>query len=155
MAQRRGPGTIDQAAAEPLSDGSVTMESLEIPATLAAFGSPPTPATATVLVQSPGQRLARTAVGLGLCWGLALAGLFVPVAHFILVPTFAMAGIAVAIVRAREDRRLLKVLGACPRCGVRQEFAGGGRFTSERNLDCPRCHNHLTLTAGTQAPADE
>lgn len=84
---------------------------------------------------------------------MALAALFVPVAHFILVPAFALAGVAVAIVRAREDRRLVKVRGVCPRCGVRQEFEGGGRFTSKRTLDCPRCHNHLTLTADAHAPA--
>ena len=74
-------------------------------------------------------------------------GLFIPVAHFILVPTFGVAGIAVAALRIREDRRLVKVRGACPRCGTTQEFKGGGRFTGQRTLDCPRCHNHLILTA--------
>lgn len=124
------------------------MPTVEIPVSLAAFGSPPTPATATVVIQSPGQRLARTATGLAVCWGLALAGLFIPVAHFILVPTFVMAGIAVAVARARETRRLLTVHGVCPRCRVQQDFKGGGRFQSTKSLDCPRCHNTLTLTAG-------
>jgi len=127
------------------------MPIVEIPATLASFGAPPTPARATVAIQTPGQRFARTAAGLGACWGLALAGLFIPVAHFILVPTFVTAGVAVAIIRAREDRRLLNVHGACPRCGVSQDFKGGGRFQSTKSLDCPRCHNTLTLTA--DAPA--
>jgi hypothetical protein len=123
------------------------VDTIEIPASLAAFGSAPTPATAMVVVQSLEQRLVRTAAGLGICWGLALVGLFIPVAHFILVPTFLMAGIAVAVMRIREDRRLLAVRGACPRCGAMQEFKGGGRFRAERSLDCPRCHNHLTLSA--------
>src|SRR5215510_11662461 len=123
------------------------MDTIDVPATLAAFGSTSTPATATIAIQTFEQRLARTAAGLGVCWGLALMGLFLPVAHFILVPTFAIAGIAVAALRIREDRRLLRVRGACPRCGATQEFKGGGRFTVERTLDCPRCHNHLTLTA--------
>ena len=122
-------------------------DAVDIPATLTAFGSTPTPATAVVVIQSPGKRLARTAAGLGVCWGLALAGLFIPVAHFILVPTFLLAGIAVAILRAREDKRLLKVMGVCPRCSVRQEFSVGGRFEAQRSLDCPRCHNTLTLSA--------
>jgi|SRR5215510_1796483 len=127
------------------------MDTIDVPATLAAFGSTSTPATATIVIQTFEQRLARTAAGLGACWGLALAGLFIPVAHFILVPTFTVAGIAVAALRIREDRRLVKVRGVCPRCGAAQEFNGGGRFTAERTLNCPRCHNHLTLTA----PADE
>ena len=126
---------------------------MEISATLAAFGSPPTPATATVLLQTASRRMARTAAGLGLCWGLALAGLFIPVAHFILVPTFVLAGIVVAVLRAREDKRLLKVRGVCPRCRVPQEFKGGGRFTLERALDCPKCHTNLTLTADANAVA--
>src|SRR5262245_56775998 len=108
------------------------MDAVDLPATLTAFGSPPSPATATVLDQSPGQRVARTAAGLGICWGIALITLFIPVAHFILVPTFLTAGIVLAALRAREARRLLKVRGTCPRCGVEQEFKAGGRFTSER-----------------------
>jgi hypothetical protein len=129
------------------------MDAVDLPATLTAFGSPPTQATATVLQQSPGQRLARTAAGLGLFWGLALVGLFIPVAHFILVPTFVVAGIAMAVVRAREDKRLLKVRGVCPRCGVQQEFKVGGRFASQRSLDCPKCHTNLTLISESPASA--
>jgi len=128
------------------------MSVMDFPATLTTFGSPPTQVTAKVLDQSPGQRLARTATALGLFWGLALLGLFIPVAHFILVPTFVAAGIAAATVRAREDKRLLGVRGVCPRCGVEQEFKVGGRFTAQRSLSCPTCHNNLTLTADAQAP---
>src|SRR5262245_66645278 len=131
-----------------------TTEVIDIPATLAAFGSPPSPAMATVMIQSPGKRLARTAAGLGFCWALALGGLFIPVAHFVLVPAFVLAGIGVAVSRAREDKRLLKVAGVCPRCGVQQEFAAGGRFDSQKSLDCPRCHNTLTLSADTPSAAE-
>jgi hypothetical protein len=129
------------------------MNVVHIPATLSAFGAPPAPATATVQNQSSAERLRRTAAGFGLCAGLALVGLFIPVAHFILVPTFVGAGIAVAIVRAREDTRLLRVHGVCPRCATTQDFEGGGRFTPTRSLDCPTCHTNLTLTASTEQPA--
>ena len=123
------------------------MHAVEIPATLTAFGAAPAPATATVLSQPPGERLARTAAALGVCWGLALVSLFIPLAHFILVPTFFIAGIAVAGARAREVTRLLGVHGVCPRCGQAQDFEAGGRFTPSRSLDCPKCHTTLTLTA--------
>jgi hypothetical protein len=127
------------------------MPSVEIPATLTAFGAPPAPATATILSQAPGERLARTAAALGACWGLALVSVFIPVAHFVLVPTFFVAGIAVAVARAREATRLLAVRGACPRCAREQEFPAGGRLTPGRTLDCPACHNTLTLTADPAA----
>ena len=82
-----------------------------------------------------------------------MVSLFIPVAHFILVPTFVGAGIAVAVVRAREDTRLLRVRGLCPRCATAQDFEGGGRFTQTRTLDCPTCHTNLTLTASLEPPA--
>lgn len=118
-------------------------EEQEVPVTLTAFGATPSDATATILSQAPGRRLARAVAALGALWGMALAGLFIPVAHFILVPTFVTAGIVVAVLRAREDRRILRVRGKCPRCGTEQAFAAGGRLTSEARLDCPHCHNSL------------
>ena len=123
------------------------MTETELPTSLTAFGYPSQRAAAVIVEQSPGQRLARALGGLGLFWGLALGGLFIPVAHFVLVPTFVAAGIIVAVKRAREDRRLLLVRGACPRCGIEQEFKPGGRFVRERSLSCPRCHGNLTLVA--------
>jgi len=117
------------------------------PASLTAFGFPSREATAVIAEQSPAQRFTRALAGLGLFWGLALCGLFNPLAHFVLVPTFVTAGIIMAVKRACEDRRLRLVRGACPRCGVEQEFKPGGRFESERSMGCPRCHGNLTLVA--------
>jgi len=128
------------------------MDIVDIPATLSAFGAPPASATATVQNQSPAERLRRTAAGFGLCAGLALISLFIPVAHFILVPTFVGAAVVVAVARAREDTRLLGVHGVCPRCATAQEFKGGGRFTLTRSLDCPKCHANLTLIANPEPP---
>jgi hypothetical protein len=124
----------------------------EVPAQLTAFGHPSQPAQAVILEQAPGQRFARTLAGLGMFWGLALASVFIPVAHFVLVPTFVVAGIVLAVKRAREDRRLLLVRGACPRCGAVQELRPGGRFVDGRSFDCPKCHGNLTLATASAAP---
>ena len=124
----------------------------EVPAQLTAFGHPPQPARAVILEQAPGQRFARTLAGLGMFWGLGLASVFIPVAHFVLVPTFAVAGVVMAVKRAREDRRLLLVRGACPRCGTMQELRPGGRFVDGRSFDCPSCHGNLTLAPASAAP---
>lgn len=125
----------------------------EVPAQLTAFGHPSQPAQAVILEQAPGQRFARTLAGLGMFWGLALASVFIPVAHFVLVPTFVVAGIVMAVKRAREDRRLVLVRGACPRCGAVQELRPGGRFLDGRSFDCPNCHGNLTLATTSAAPA--
>ena len=124
----------------------------EVPAQLTAFGHPSQPAQAVILEQAPGQRFARTLAGLGMFWGLGLASVFIPVAHFVLVPTFVVAGIVMAVKRAREDRRLLLVRGACPRCGAVQELRPGGRFVDGRSFDCPKCHGNLTLATTSAEP---
>jgi hypothetical protein len=121
-------------------------------ASLTAFGHPPCWVTAVVIEQTRSQRFGHALASLGMCWALALGGLFIPVAHFILVPTFVVAGIVLAIKRAREDRRLLLLRGACPRCGAAQEFKPGGRFATGRSIDCPKCHGTLTLVTGESAP---
>src|SRR5258707_9076430 len=77
----------------------------EVPALLTAFGHPPQPVQAVIVEQAPGQRFARTLTGLGMFWGLGLASVFIPVAHFILVPTFVVAGLVMAVQRARGNRR--------------------------------------------------
>src|SRR5258707_5008350 len=98
----------------------------EVPAVLTAFGHPPQPVQAVIVEQAPGQRFARTLTGLGMFWGLGLASVFIPVAHFVLVPTFVVAGIVMAGKRAREDRPLPPGLGAWPR-GPAGPEAGPGR----------------------------
>lgn len=124
------------------------MSPFEIKGTLTAFGTPPREVTATIVPRSPGERILRAAGGAATFWGLALVGLFIPVAHLILVPTFLAAGVIFAIRRGREDRSLAKVHGTCPRCGVAQDFTVGGRLTHGRTFDCPSCHNHLCLETG-------
>ena len=127
------------------------MSEIEIQASLTAFGHSPSLVTAVVIEQTPAQRLGRTLAGLAMFWALALGGLFIPVAHFILVPTFVVTGIIVAVKRAREDRRLVQLRGACPRCGAAQAFKPGGRFATGRSVDCPKCHGTLTVVAGETA----
>lgn len=117
--------------------------SIEIKATLTAFGAPPREVTATIVPRSPGERMLRAVGGVAIFWGLALGGLFIPVAHLILVPTFLAAGVIFGIRRAREDLTLATVRGACPRCGVEQEFRIGRRLAGEMNVACPSCHNYL------------
>jgi hypothetical protein len=119
---------------------------------LTAFGTLPTRARATVVVQGTGRRVARALAGLGACWALALVSVFIPVAHFVLVPTFTVAGVVVTGLRLREDRRLVRVSGTCPRCGTEQEFEAGGRFEDDRTLDCPHCHQLLRLVS--EPPAE-
>jgi len=124
---------------------------VELPATLSVFGAPPAPATVIVRRLSGEARLGRAAARLGLCWGLAVVAVFIPVAHFVLVPSMVAAGIVTGVVAFRQRDRLLQVAGACPRCGVRQRFAPGGAFHPGRTFDCPRCRHALTVAPAPPA----
>ena len=118
-----------------------------VPASLTVFGAPPTAATATVIEQGPGRRAGRALAGLGLFWGIAAVCVFIPVAHLLLVPAFLLCGGVVAALRLREGRRLVALRGACPRCGVEQDFGATGRFDKQREVVCPNCHARLRLVA--------
>ena len=127
------------------------MTQVQVAVSLTAFGFAPRPATALVIEQSTAA-VARSFVGARHFWGLALGGLFIPVAHLILVPVFLAAGIILAIKRSREERRLAEVRGPCPRCGAQQVFKGSGRFANGRSLDCPACHGTFALAVPGNAP---
>ena len=128
------------------------MTQVQVAVSLTAFGFTPRPATALVIEQSTGERVARAFAGLGMFWGLALGGLFIPVAHLILVPVFLAAGIVLAIKRSREERRLAEVRGPCPRCGAQQTFKASGRFANGRSLDCPACHGTFAVAVPGTTP---
>jgi hypothetical protein len=127
------------------------MTQVQVAVLLTAFGFEPRPATALVIEQSTGERVARVFTGLGMFWALALGGLFIPLAHFILVPVFLTAGAVTGIKRWSEIRRLAEVRGPCPRCGAQQAFKAGGRFESGRSLDCPACHGTFALAVPGRA----
>ena len=119
------------------------MTQVQVAVSLTAFGFAPRPATAVVIEQSTGERVARVFTGLGMFWALALGGLFIPVAHFILVPTFLTAGIIMAVKRSREDRRLAEVRGPCPRCGAAADVQGRRPLRGGPEPRLPRLPRHV------------
>jgi hypothetical protein len=131
-----------------MSDEQVA-SAVDLPATLTAFGAPPRRATVTVVAPSPGQRLKRALRPLGVCWAIAGGAVFLPILHFILVPTFFLSGLAIGLTRLRDRRTVARVRAACPRCGLEQDFASGHRFAQAWSLSCPACHSHLELAMET------
>jgi hypothetical protein len=122
-----------------------------LPGTLRAFGSPPRAVEVVVVNLGVGRRAARAVGVLAACWALAFVAVFLPILHFVLVPAFLVAGPVLAVWRLREGRRLAGIRGACPRCGVSQEFRPGGACRARRVIDCPLCHTDLTLEVSLTA----
>lgn len=120
--------------------------SFELAASLTVFGAGPRPVAVTVTRQSPGHRVARALKGAAVFWAVAAGCVFLPVLHFVLVPAFLIVGIVAGLRNLRDEEIVSRVHGACPRCGLKQDFAAGNRLTPTWTLDCPACHNSLTLT---------
>lgn len=127
---------------------------VEVRGRLTVFGAPPAPATLGIERLSAGRRLARAAVALAACWGAAAVAVFIPVAHLVLVPALAVAGVALAGLRLRERERLVRVHGICPRCRREQVFVVSGSLGGGPTVDCPGCLNRLVVTPGAVEAGD-
>jgi hypothetical protein len=123
----------------------------DIPASLTAFGAPSQRVSITVVRPSPGQRALRALKAGGLFWVVAAGCVFLPGLHFVLVPSFLVIGVVAGIKHLRDEEIVSRVRGACPRCGLEQDFAAGNRLTPSWTLECPVCHNNLTLSLNGRA----
>jgi len=154
-----GPVTLAKGGTAPMAESGAqearaTQEgSIDLPASLSVFGAEPSPILVTVTRPSPGKRLARAARGAGIFWAVAAGCVFLPGLHFVLVPTFLLAGVVAGMRHLRDTEVTSRVHGACPRCGHEQDFAAGNRLTPTWSLDCPTCHNTLTLTLSPKKAA--
>ena len=63
-----------------------------VPFILTGYHGAPTHGTAAIQVFSREQRWRRALTGLGKWWGVALLSVFIPIAHFLLVPSFLIYG---------------------------------------------------------------
>jgi hypothetical protein len=126
-------------------------DTTEVQVTLSAFGAPVTSGVAVVLHRSPASRAGRAGVALGIAWLLAFPAIFLPVAHFVLVPGLIVGGVVLAAMRLAETRTLARVRGVCPRCKATLDLSPGGRYRLPRAVQCVRCRNELTLAAPAAA----
>ncbi len=112
---------------------------------LHCFGFPDTPAVLRVERHPQGQRLRRALLALGAAWGIGVLCILIPIAHFVLVPMFFVAGIFLFARRLGEKATIASVAGACPCCKAQVEFSGGGRLKPAARVQCTSCRNEIDL----------
>lgn len=93
---------------------------------------------------SQSERVANAMKVFGLFFGLAIAFVFVPIVHFVMVPTLL---ILAPILALRSYRRISNVeggSGTCPECSERLPIEGGKPDWPLKDL-CSKCHNGLLI----------
>jgi len=109
-------------------------------------------AVARVAVYGRSQRVRRAVLGLLGCWGAACLAVFIPVFHFVLVPSLLIAGPWLALVRLGERRTVLGVEGPCPACGGAISTRPGGGATQE--VRCDHCRRSIAWALREQPAGD-
>jgi hypothetical protein len=107
-----------------------------------------TPSTATVTIRSfdRPERVRRAFKGLATFWAAALGSVFIPIAHFLLVPSFGLYGIYTFFERLGADQIVVKAEGTCPDCGKPQQLDVRGRWRIPRSVACRFCQRSLRVS---------
>jgi hypothetical protein len=111
-------------------------------------GYSPTPTAATVTVRSfeKPERVRRALKGLATFWGAALGSVFIPVAHFLLVPSFALYGAYAFFDRLGARQVVMAAEGICPDCGRAQKLDAAGRWQVPTEVACRHCQRALRIS---------
>jgi hypothetical protein len=106
----------------------------------------------TLIEWEPRDCSRRAMKALGICWGLALFSIIIPIAHFILVPGFLLAGPFVAFFTYSTKSIVDGGTGSCPGCGVPFVVS---RMKPNWPLDelCTRCHSRVSIFLHEDVPA--
>ena len=115
--------------------------------TLSGYHGRPTTGTATIVVFGRQQRVRRALAGLGKWWGVALLSVFIPVAHFGLVPAFLAYGVWQFFQRLGTAELAAAARGTCPDCGTEQLLDLPPRWQAPQAVTCRHCSRGLRLTS--------
>lgn len=124
------------------------MSAREVPVRLKLSGEAESQAVAKVEDWDPIARVKRAVAPMCICWAAAGVSIFIPILHFVLVPTLLIAGPVIFALRITESSTLQSLAGDCPRCKKPGQFVTGGRFKLPRNVTCDGCGNLLELGGG-------
>ncbi|MCB0347444.1 MAG: hypothetical protein KDD37_01345 [Bdellovibrionales bacterium] len=89
----------------------------------------------------------RVIKSIQLCFGLLLMALvcvFIPVFHFVLVPTLIILAIVLPFLNLKNDKALTAQKIKCPKCQNQVAFKTK-RFQQEVKTFCPECRSQLKL----------
>jgi hypothetical protein len=87
----------------------------------------------------------RALLRLAACWAAAGVTLFIPLAHFVLVPGFLIAGPVMAVGAYRTEWARNHATGHCPACQADITLALEAKDTLPKWTYCPACNVPLQI----------
>jgi hypothetical protein len=90
-------------------------------------------------------RMRRAVFGLVACWLLAVVSILAPVAHFVLVPGFAIAGPVIAWLRMGQESIIVGAIVDCPACGKHTKLGQNSEHWP-LTLYCVHCQVGLDIS---------
>jgi len=121
----------------------MTTETLHYP--VSGYAAQKTDASVEVIRFDRKARVRRAVSALALWWAAALASVFIPIAHFALVPGFFIYGIVAARQRLKHEIVATRVEGTCPDCGAAQQFEAAGPWAPPVETACRQCSRRLVI----------
>ena len=112
---------------------------------LTGFKGAPTHGSATIRVFTRAGRWRRALTAIAEWWGLALAAVFVPVAHLLLVPSLLLYGGWQFVSRVRTTDLVIRARGRCPDCGTEQKVDLAAQWRVPQPVTCRACQRGLTV----------
>jgi hypothetical protein len=101
-------------------------------------------ANVTVKTWTPAEKRIRALKSLFTWWGIALVCVFIPLAHFILVPLFFIVGIIMPLSAYNKKSMITGGEGTCPFCSKPFKVAAAPDRWPLQDI-CENCHRHVRI----------
>jgi hypothetical protein len=113
-------------------------------------GYAPQPSEAIVDIQELGksQRMRRAVTGAAAWFGAAVVSVFIPIAHFVLVPFCLVMSFVMGMRRMAQGKMVTAARGRCPDCGAEQDLDLKGPWGGPRDLTCRKCQRPMRMVSG-------
>ncbi len=102
-------------------------------------------ALATLRHRNRRDRLVAVVKTWAICWLAAVAAVFLPVLHFILVPSLLIGGPIYALAQGNEHTTLMRATGKCPACDAPVVLTQKRRAVPTIAFRCDSCGRPLEL----------
>jgi ABC-type Fe3+ transport system permease subunit len=111
----------------------------------ASLEKPATTGTVKIVTWNAKERSRRALKTLGICWGIGLFCIIMPLVHFVLVPGMVIAGVVLFLRISGQESQVLGGEGVCPECKKTFRIAkAANRFPMDEL--CEHCRAGVSIS---------